>query len=162
MGGMGAGRGYHPYAHAAALTTQSAQSSPMAYSVPLGYDHHHAHSHSMTHSHSRPQHSRSSSGSQMHHVLGMEGVEAYAQQQQQQQAQVQQQEVATGYQGMYRTESPMQYAVADTFDMEQQQQQPQDVQSMYVVGLPSDQQQQYGAPQAPLQSAFYPHPHHSL
>ncbi|KAH9916405.1 STE like transcription factor-domain-containing protein [Epithele typhae] len=136
-------RAYHPYAHAATATA-STHSSPMAYTVPLGYD-----------GAPRAAHSRQGSGSgvEMAHMLAMDGVDGYPQAQQQQQQQQQ------PMQGMYRTDSPMQYSAYDLQQTAHQQQQ-----EMYAVGLVDAAAQaaaQY-APQVPVTTGYYPHPHHSL
>ncbi|OJT14454.1 Transcription factor steA [Trametes pubescens] len=154
-------RSYHPYAMAGHhAVSHSAQSSPMAYTVPLsgGYDaapvRHAAHSRS------------SSSGQlqeQMRHMLSLEQIDAgsmaaqYAAVQEGQQQQQQQ-----SYAGMYRTDSPMPYnGVGDAYEMEiahqhQHQhphQQPAYLQDQYVAQQQLQHQQQ---------SEYYAHPHHSL
>ncbi|KAI9061820.1 STE-domain-containing protein [Trametes sanguinea] len=108
-------RSYHPYAvpghHQPSSSSRSAQSSPMAYSVPLGYD---AARHAHPHGHSR---SSSSGGlqEQMRQMLSLDQMDAESMAQQYAAA-------------MYRTDSPMQYG-ADAYGMssahsQQQQQQP--------------------------------------
>ncbi|KAI0702639.1 hypothetical protein C8Q76DRAFT_697727 [Earliella scabrosa] len=179
VGAGGSGRAYHPYAVAAA-GHHSAQSSPMAYTVPLGYD--------AGVGGSRPRHVRSSSGGsqlqeQMHQMLSLE----HQQQQQPHPVHQQHQQVvatdadAMAYSsGMYRTDSPMQYGgapAAETYEIEmahhqhqhQHQQAAADVQGMAMYGMAAEaaqvqvQVQQYAQPLAA--AAYYPHPthpHHSL
>ena len=75
---------------------------------------------------------------------------------------------AQSFQGMYRTDSPMQYsngpaAPAETFEMDlgqhhpqqQHQQQQAAADGMYTVGMADAQAVQYA-------QGYYPHPHHSL
>ncbi|KAI0776690.1 hypothetical protein BD413DRAFT_468800 [Trametes elegans] len=154
-----AARSYHPYAvpghhQAAAQMPHSAQSSPMAYTVPLGYDagRHGAHSHS-----------RSSSGGQLQdqmrqmlsleHQIDVEGMAQYA-------------TAAQAYAGMYRTDSPMPFSgVGEAFEMDlthphaqhphphPHQQQPYGLADPYATAQQHQQQQQ---------QEYYPHPHHSL
>ncbi|OSD03779.1 hypothetical protein PYCCODRAFT_1424464 [Trametes coccinea BRFM310] len=114
-GSSAGNRSYHPYAvpgHHQPSSSRSAQSSPMAYSVPLGYD---APRHPHPHGHSRS----SSSGQlqeQMRQMLSLDQMDAESMAQQYAAA-------------MYRTDSPMQYG-ADAYGMssahqqQQQQQQP--------------------------------------
>ncbi|KAI0668951.1 hypothetical protein C8Q78DRAFT_1080823 [Trametes maxima] len=157
-----ASRSYHPYAvHGHHQVSHSAQSSPMAYTVPLGYEAAAA---------VRPGvHSRSNSSGQlqdhMRHLLTIDQMDAesmaYAA------ASAVPQDVAVtvgatvgqGYAGMYRTDSPMPFnGVGETYDMDVTQQQP-----VYNVGLTDAQyvaQQQQQRHQQ--QSAYYQHPHHSL
>ncbi|RPD76897.1 STE-domain-containing protein [Lentinus tigrinus ALCF2SS1-7] len=131
-------RSYHPYAVPGHHHPHSAQSSPMAYTVPLGYD---ATQQAHPQQHQRPQHARSSSAGMM--------VDAY------------------GYSGPVRTDSPMQmqYATAtaatgaESYEMDIQQpvaSMVQDVQGLYV-GMEA----QYAGGQQ-MATGYFPHPHHSL
>ncbi|KAI0632755.1 hypothetical protein C8Q77DRAFT_1278921 [Trametes polyzona] len=148
-GGAPAPRSYHPYAiagHHHAPASHSAQSSPMAYTVPLGaagaYD---ASAAPVRH----PGHSRSSSSGQLQDQMRQMLLE---QQHQQQFAAVAAQET---YAGMYRTDSPMPYG-GEAYDMEMahqhQHQQHQHQQSVYGQGLVDQyaahqQQQQHSQPE---------------
>ncbi|EIW56765.1 uncharacterized protein TRAVEDRAFT_170754 [Trametes versicolor FP-101664 SS1] len=154
-------RSYHPYAMAGHhAVSHSAQSSPMAYTVPLsgGYDaapgRHTAHSRS------------SSSGQlqeQMRHMLSLEQMDAGSMAAQYAAVQEGQQQQQQSYAGMYRTDSPMPYnGVGDAaYEMEiahqhQHQhphQQPAYLQDQYVAQQQLQHQQQ---------SEYYAHPHHSL
>ncbi|EJF58756.1 hypothetical protein DICSQDRAFT_182404 [Dichomitus squalens LYAD-421 SS1] len=161
-GGSGS-RSYHPYVVPGHHVSHSAQSSPMAYTVPLGgYD-------------SQPpsrHHSRSSSSGQlqeqMRQMLSLEAVQGVHQVDADASAMAygSSQAQAQPFQGMYRTDSPMQYGngpavPAETYEMDlgqhhpQQQQQQQSADGMYAVGLAGAQAVQYA-------QGYYPHPHHSL
>ncbi|KAI0370973.1 hypothetical protein BV20DRAFT_943266 [Pilatotrama ljubarskyi] len=158
-------RSYHPYAMAGHhQVSHSAQSSPMAYTVPLsnGYD---APARQATHSHSHS-HSRSSSSGQlqeqMRHMLGLEQMDAESMSQYAAAAAVAaSQEASQSYAGMYRTDSPMPYnGVGEAYEMDMAHQQP-----AYGVSLSEAQAVQYAAQQQQQQqqqSEFYQHPHHSL
>ncbi|KAI0350948.1 STE-domain-containing protein [Trametes cingulata] len=153
-----ASRSYHPYAMAGHHpVSHSAQSSPMAYTVPLsnGYDApaaRHAHSHSRS----------SSSGQlqeQMRHMLGLEQMDAESMSQYAAAAAVAaSQEASQTYAGMYRTDSPMPYnGVTEAYEMDMAHQQP-----AYAVSMSEAQAVQYAAQQQQQQSEYYQHPHHSL
>ncbi|KAI0830052.1 hypothetical protein BC628DRAFT_1416390 [Trametes gibbosa] len=176
-------RSYHPYAMAGHHpVSHSAQSSPMAYTVPLGsangYDapvrHHGGHSRS------------SSSGQlqdQMRQMLSIEQMDAGSMAAQYAAAvsqQHQHQQESQAYAGMYRTDSPMQFgAVGDAagagYEMEMAHQHPHQHQhqpTAYTVALADQyaaqqqhqhqQQQRHPQQQHQQQPEYYPHPHHSL
>ena len=161
-------RSYHPYAVPG--HHHSAQSSPMAYTVPLNANGYEGVT-PPTSRHGHQTHSRSSSSGglqeQMRQMLSLEQV------QQQQQvveadmaygsSQVQVQPQAQPQYQVYRTDSPMQYSTGvpgETYEMDvaSQHHQQEMVQGMYVV-----QDAQYA--QAQQQAYFahpHAHPHHSL
>nr|VWO96273.1 GATA type zinc finger protein asd-4 [Ganoderma boninense] len=169
-------RSYHPYAvpghhH---VTSHSAQSSPMAYTVPLGANGYEGTPPTSRHGHQT--HSRSSSSGglqeQMRQMLSLEQVQvqqqveadmAYGSSQPPPQPQAQAQ-----YQ-MYRTDSPMQYATgtpAETYEMDvagqHQHQQQEMVQGMYMGGLADAQYAQVQVQQQAYFAHPHGHPHHSL
>ncbi|KAI0742540.1 hypothetical protein C8Q80DRAFT_1273186 [Daedaleopsis nitida] len=186
-------RAYHPYAipghahaHHGGMHAQqqslSAQSSPMAYPVPLGYDAGAPHPH--PHPHSRSSSSGGGLQEQMHQMLSLE-----AQQQPEAVAAAAVDTMAYGPQ-MYRTDSPMQFAAAgsvagagaETYEMEvaqrhrhrqrQQQQQQQQHQQQQHQQLQQQQQQHQQQQQQHQQqqqqqqqyaaAGFYPTHAHSM
>ncbi|KAI0656200.1 hypothetical protein C8Q70DRAFT_921808 [Cubamyces menziesii] len=131
-------RSYHPYAvpgHHQPASSRSAQSSPMAYTVPLGYEGAPA----RVHGHSRSSSSGNPSGQlqeQMRQMLSLDQMEAESM-------------AAAQYaSAVYRTDSPMSYS-----DMAHHQQ------SAYGLA-----EAQYAAQQQQSSSEYFaqPHPHHSL
>lgn len=163
--GQSTSRSYHPYAlpsghglGAGQGHSQSAQSSPMSYTVPLGYDATAA---------GRSRHVRSSSAG---HQMQMLSLEQHHHQPMQQHPTVVDADAMAYGSHVYRTDSPMQMqqqyanaaapaaaaaaaAAAETYEMEiAQQQQRQD---MYA----QQQQQQYAATQGYYQ---HQHPHHTI
>ncbi|KAH9887029.1 hypothetical protein C8Q73DRAFT_668968 [Cubamyces lactineus] len=130
-------RSYHPYAvpgHHQPASSRSAQSSPMAYTVPLGYEGAPA----RIHGHSRSSSNGNPSGQlqeQMRQMLSLDQMEAESM-------------AAAQYaSAVYRTDSPMSYS-----DMAHHQQ------SAYGLA-----EAQYAAQQQSSSEYFaQPHPHHSL
>lgn len=108
----GAGRSYHPYAVPGHHHAHSAESSPMAYSVPLGYGAPQQ-AQAMTVPASRA-HSRSSSSGQLQEQMSqMLNIEHMGAEQQQQQVYARD----AAYSTAYRADSPMQYATAASYEL---------------------------------------------
>ncbi|KAI8992820.1 hypothetical protein BD414DRAFT_535396 [Trametes punicea] len=138
-GGSSSSRSYHPYAvpgHHQPSSSRSAQSSPMAYTVPLGYE---------GPRHAAPSHSRSNSSGQlqgqMRQMLSLDQMDAESMAQQYAAA-------------VYRTESPMPYGGVDAYEP-----------ATYGVGVADPQYaSQPQQPQQQQQSGYYSqlHSQHSL
>ena len=149
--GVPVGRSYHPYAHA-----YSAESSPMAASVPLGYVGN-APMASLSRGHSRP--GSSSSGElqdQMRHMMTLQ------QQQQQPQQQPEMDPMLAGaYSAPFRTDSPMQYATTSGNEYELVNMLPaedagQQIPMYGLYGLPEQQgDYQHHPQQGPVSDASY-------
>ncbi|KAI1790836.1 hypothetical protein LXA43DRAFT_462988 [Ganoderma leucocontextum] len=172
-------RSYHPYAvpghhH---VTSHSAQSSPMAYTVPLGAGGYEGAA-PPTSRHAHQTHSRSSSSGglqeQMRQMLSLEQVQVQQQVEADMvygsshpQPQPQPQPQAQPQYQLYRTDSPMQYSTGvpgETYEMDvaSQHQQQDMVQGMYVGGLADAQYAQVQAQQQAYFAHPHAHPHHSL
>ncbi|EMD35201.1 hypothetical protein CERSUDRAFT_158065 [Gelatoporia subvermispora B] len=158
-----AGRAYHPYALAGHHpgVSQSADSSPAAFSVPLGYD--------AGPPEQRPgMHSRSSSSGglqeQMHQMLNLEQLEPEALAYAHDPAAAAQ---AQALSEMYRTDSPMQYPAPahDAYELELARQSgaQMSMNGMYAM-MPDAQAAQYGTHALHAHAGFYapmqgePHP----
>ncbi|KAH9943658.1 STE like transcription factor-domain-containing protein [Amylocystis lapponica] len=133
-------RSYHPYAMPHQV--HSAESSPMGYTIPLGY----GASHQMA-APRQASHSRSSSSGQlqdqMHHMLNLEQMDAealaYAHE-----ATIAPQPTVPVYNEMYRTDSPMQYPASGAYELEIAHPENTHSHAMYNLDI-TDPQVQYGA-----------------